>query len=146
MDNTLVQENLAMIADSVAFLKANDREVIYDAEHFFDGFKDSPDYALETLAWPPSNAGADFLVLCDTNGGTLPLKSNRSPIGHHGAGTAAIRRTFALKLGIHTHNDCGMAAANSIAAINCGAVMVHGTINGYGERCGNADLTTIIPF
>jgi 2-isopropylmalate synthase len=143
MDNTL-EENLAMIADSVAFLKANGREVIYDAEHFFDGFKDNPDYALETLA-AAFSADADFLVLCDTNGGTLPqeIESIVQSV------TADWKQRFGdmriPKLGIHTHNDCGMAAANSIAAVNCGAVMVHGTINGYGERCGNADLTTIIP-
>jgi 2-isopropylmalate synthase len=143
MDNTL-EENLAMIADSVAFLKANDREVIYDAEHFFDGFKDSPDYALKTLA-AAFNAGADFVVLCDTNGGTLPqeIESIVQSVN------ADLKRLFGdtenLKLGIHTHNDCGMAAANAICAVNYGAVMVHGTINGYGERCGNADLTTIIP-
>ncbi len=143
MDNTLA-ENLAMIADSVAFLKANDREVIYDAEHFFDGFKDSPDYALETLA-AALDAGADFVVLCDTNGGTLPQEIEAI---FQSVSTDLAQRfgdTQQLKLGIHTHNDCGMAAANSIVAVNCGAVMVHGTINGYGERCGNADLTTIIP-
>ena len=143
MDNTL-EENLAMIADSVAYLKANGREVIYDAEHFFDGFKEAPEYALKTLA-AAFNAGADFLVLCDTNGGTLPhevetitrsvVKDLESRFGGQ----------CKLKLGIHTHNDCGMAEANALSAVNCGAIMVHGTINGYGERCGNADLTTIIP-
>jgi len=144
MDNTLA-ENLAMIADSVAFLKANEREVIYDAEHFFDGFKDDPDYALDTL-FAAHAAGADFIVLCDTNGGTLPhevksiIETVKEKMGVH----FAYQHT-PLKLGIHTHNDCGMAEANSIAAVNGGAVMVHGTINGYGERCGNADLTTIIP-
>ena len=143
MDNTL-DENLAMIADSVEFLKANGREVIYDAEHFFDGFKDAPAYALETLA-AAFTAGAEFLVLCDTNGGTLPHEVEtitRSVV-------EALKSRFdgrrKLKIGIHTHNDCGMAAANALSAVNCGATMVHGTINGYGERCGNADLTTIIP-
>jgi 2-isopropylmalate synthase len=143
MDNTLA-ENLAMIADSVAFLKANDREVIYDAEHFFDGFKDSPDYALETLA-AALDAGADFVVLCDTNGGTLPQEIESIVQSVTTDWEQRFGDTQDLKLGIHTHNDCGMAAANTIAAVNCGAVMVHGTINGYGERCGNADLTTIIP-
>jgi 2-isopropylmalate synthase len=143
MDNTL-EENLAMIADSVAFLKANDREVIYDAEHFFDGFKDSPDYALETLA-AAFDAGADFVVLCDTNGGTLPLEIESIVQSVNEDLKQRFGNTKNLKLGIHTHNDCGMAAANAISAVNCGAVMVHGTINGYGERCGNADLTTIIP-
>ena len=143
MDNTL-DENLAMITDSVAFLKANNREVIYDAEHFFDGFKDSADYALRTLS-AAHRAGADFLVLCDTNGGTLPHEVEtiiRSVSQHL---EAQFKHTRNLKLGIHTHNDCGMAAANAITAVTCGAVMVHGTINGYGERCGNADLTTLIP-
>ncbi len=143
MEITLA-ENLEMIADSVAFLKANDREVIYDAEHFFDGYKDDADYALRTLS-TAFTAGADFLVLCDTNGGTLPHEVESITA----AVMQALRTTFGAKrqpsIGIHTHNDCGMAAANAIAAINQGAVMVHGTINGYGERCGNADLTTLIP-
>ena len=111
---------------------------------FFVRFKDAPAYALETLA-KAFTAGADFLVLCDTNGGTLPHEVEtitRSVVG-------ALENRFAgrrkLKIGIHTHNDCGMAAANALSAVNCGATMVHGTINGYGERCGNADLTTIIP-
>jgi 2-isopropylmalate synthase len=144
MDNTLA-ENLAMIEDSVIFLKENGREVIYDAEHFFDGFKDNPDYALDTLA-AALEAGADFLVLCDTNGGTLPHEVDAIIQ----TVTQKLKARFPnrgtrLKLGIHAHNDCGMAAANSITAVNGGAIMVHGTINGYGERCGNADLTTIIP-
>ena len=145
MDNT-IEENLAMIEDSVAYLKENDREVIYDAEHFFDGFKDDPDYALETLA-AAFDAGADFLVLCDTNGGTLPhdIEAIMQTVNQN------LTKRFPdrgerIKLGIHAHNDCGMAEANSITAVNGGAVMVHGTINGYGERCGNADLTTIIPI
>ena len=143
MANTL-SENLAMIADSVAFLKSHGREVIYDAEHFFDGYKDVPDYAVQTLTMA-LNAGADFIVLCDTNGGTLPhevetiIRAVQQELGNQGVDTDQ------LKLGIHTHNDSGMAAANAIAAVNCGAIMVHGTINGYGERCGNADLTTLIP-
>jgi 2-isopropylmalate synthase len=114
MDNTL-QENLAMIADSVDFLKTNGREVVYDAEHFFDGFKDSPEYAMETLA-AAFNAGADFLVLCDTNGGTLPHEVEtitRSAVKKLKSRFGSGRK---LKLGIHTHNDCGMAAANSLAA------------------------------
>ena len=143
MGNTL-GENLAMISDSVAFLKSKGLEVIYDAEHFFDGFKDAPEYAVKTLT-AALDAGADFLVLCDTNGGTLPhevemiIQTVLQDLEKKGVDADQI------KLGIHTHNDCGMAAANSIAAVNCGAVMVHGTINGYGERCGNADLTTLIP-
>jgi 2-isopropylmalate synthase len=147
MDNSL-PENLAMIGDSVKFLKRNNREVIYDAEHFFDGYTNNREYALQTLS-AAVEAGADFIVLCDTNGGTLPHdiesiildvqkylqeKDLKSPAGGP------------VKLGIHTHNDSGMAAANSIVAVRAGAVMVQGTINGYGERCGNADLTAIIPI
>ena len=142
MDNTL-DENLAMIRDSVAYLKSNGREVIYDAEHFFDGCKDDPGYALATLA-AAADAGADAIVLCDTNGGCLPhevTEMTRMAMRHIEEQADAA----SPMLGIHTHNDCGMAAANAVAAVNCGAVMVHGTINGYGERCGNADLTTLIP-
>jgi len=147
MDNTL-KENLAMISDSVAFLKERGREVIYDAEHFFDGYKNNRDYALETLAAAIS-AGADFIVLCDTNGGTLPLELD-SIINEVKTEILAKRanpsQNDAIKLGIHTHNDCGVAVANTITAVQTGAVMVHGTMNGYGERCGNADLTSIIPI
>jgi 2-isopropylmalate synthase len=147
MDNTL-EENLAMIHDSVKFLKSEKREVIYDAEHFFDGYINNREYAMQTLT-AAIDAGADYIVLCDTNGGTLPFeletiitdvqnffteKNLKSPDGD------------AVKLGIHTHNDSGMAAANSITAVRAGAVMVHGTVNGYGERCGNADLMSIIPI
>jgi 2-isopropylmalate synthase len=146
MANSL-EENLAMIYDSVRYLKGNGRETIYDAEHFFDGFKNNRDYAVKTLV-AAQEGGADFIVLCDTNGGTLPFEidtifrevqkliADRSDGGSNG-GT--------VRLGIHTHNDCGLAAANSITAVNAGAVMVQGTINGYGERCGNADLTAVIP-
>lgn len=146
MNNTLT-ENLAMIGDSVSYLKASGKEVIYDAEHFFDGYKESNEYALQTLATAVEN-GADYIVLCDTNGGTLT----------HDITTitdevfAYLNRRFndgatpRIKVGIHTHNDCGLAVANTIAAVNKGAVMVQGTINGYGERCGNADLTAIIPI
>ena len=147
MNNTL-KENLAMISESVAFLKERGREVIYDAEHFFDGFKNNKDYTLETLAAAIS-AGADFIVLCDTNGGTLPLEIDS--IIHEVQKETLVNRAGpsqndAIKLGIHSHNDCGLAVANSITATQKGAVMVHGTINGYGERCGNADLTSIIPI
>ncbi|UCE54391.1 MAG: citramalate synthase, partial [Desulfobacterales bacterium] len=147
MRNTL-DENLAMIHDSVKFLKWNAKEVIYDAEHFFDGYKNNREYALKTLS-AALEAGADYIVLCDTNGGTLPFEleaiindvqnylKNKSFTNSDGS---------PVKLGIHTHNDCGMAVANSIAAVRAGAVMLHGTINGYGERCGNADLTSIIPI
>jgi len=147
MDNTL-EENLAMIQESVAYLKARGREVIYDAEHFFDGYRNHPAYALDTLV-AAVDGGADFLVLCDTNGGTLP-HDLESAI--HRVKQALKERTDSasgntpIPLGVHAHNDCGMAVANSVCAVHNGAVMVHGTINGYGERCGNADLTSIIPI
>ncbi|MBN1865880.1 citramalate synthase [Candidatus Sumerlaeota bacterium] len=133
---TTLDENLAMIASSVKYLKSKRREVIYDAEHFFDGYKANPDYALKTLE-AAVEAGADCLALCDTNGGTMPHE------------VAAIVRTVVgatrAPIGIHTHNDAGMAAANSIVAVAEGARHVQGTINGYGERSGNADLITAIP-
>ncbi|MDM8525749.1 citramalate synthase [Desulfococcaceae bacterium HSG8] len=134
MDNTL-EENLRMIRESVAYLKDQGREVIYDAEHFFDGYKDNKDYALQTLM-AAAEGGADFIVLCDTNGGSLPFEIE------------SIINEFDLPIpvGIHTHNDSGLAVANSVIAVKAGAMMVQGTINGYGERCGNADLTTIIPI
>ena len=130
------QENLDLIRESVAFLKSKGKEVIYDAEHFFDGYKADAEYALATLQ-AADEAGADTIVLCDTNGGTL---------------TSEIRERFEdaskhvkAPLGIHTHNDCEMAVANAIAAVQQGAVQVQGTINGYGERCGNANLCSVIP-
>ena len=139
MDNTL-QENLSMIRDSVAYLKGKGLEVIYDAEHFFDAFQADPTYAMQTLS-AAIRSGADAIVLCDTNGGTLPFDIE--------AIVAKVKRAIEserpLRLGIHAHNDCGLAVANSLAAVRSGACMVQGTINGYGERCGNADLTTIIP-
>ena len=141
MNNTLA-ENLAMIRDSIAYLKQCGREVIYDAEHFFDGYKNNKNYALETLS-AALEGGADFVILCDTNGGTLPFEVN-SIINAMQKEIQAGKP--ALRFGIHTHNDCGLAVANTITAIQQGAVMVHGTINGYGERCGNADLVSIIPI
>jgi len=147
MNNTL-EENLAMIKESVAFLKENDREVVYDAEHFFDGFKESSDYALQTLI-AATDSGAKFLVLCDTNGGTLTseITSIINNILHRLAEKYDTEPdALPVKIGIHTHNDSGLAVANSIEAVQSGAVMVQGTINGYGERCGNADLTSIIPI
>ena len=136
MENRL-EENLAMIRDTVAWLRQNGREAVYDAEHFFDGFRHNRDYALQTIA-AAAEGGADFVVLCDTNGGSLPSDVE--------AVFAEVRARFpGVRLGIHTHNDCGLALANSIAAVHAGAVMVHGTINGFGERCGNADLTAMIP-
>ena len=134
---TTPAENLAMIGDSVRFLKKRGREVVYDAEHFFDGYRDNPDYARQTLA-AAAAAGADALVLCDTNGGRLPSEV--------AAITAAVRAAFPDALvGIHTHNDGEMAVANTLAAVEQGAAMVQGTINGYGERTGNANLCSIIP-
>lgn len=140
MGNTLA-ENLRMIEDSVAYLKSQDKEVIFDAEHFFDGYHADPEYAMDVLA-AAQKAGADFLVLCDTNGGTLPFELD--------AATRAVKEFFAKvglepKIGVHTHNDCGTGVACAIAGVRAGACMVQGTINGYGERCGNADLTAIIP-
>ncbi len=137
MNNTL-EENLAMIRESVEYLKENGREVIYDAEHFFDGYRENRSYAMKTLK-AAVEGGAEFIVLCDTNGGTLPfdLETIIKEVQNDLPG---------VKLGIHTHNDSGMAVANSISAIHSGAVMVQGTINGYGERCGNADLISIIPI
>ncbi len=147
MDNTL-GENLAMISDSVEYLKTYNKEVIYDAEHFFDGFKNNKDYAMQTLI-SAIDAGANIIVLCDTNGGTLPF--DIESVMNHVNGILNDKYTgktdgLPVKIGIHTHNDSGLAVANSITAIKAGAVMVQGTINGYGERCGNADLTSIIPI
>jgi 2-isopropylmalate synthase len=133
---TTLAENLAMIEDSVMFLKEHLDEVVYDAEHFFDGYKANPDYAVQTLL-AAEGAGADCLVLCDTNGGTLPHEVEEI--------IARVKRVIATPFGIHAHNDSETAVANSLAAIRMGAVQVHGTINGYGERCGNANLCTIIP-
>jgi len=133
---TTLEENLAMIADSVGYLKGWGREVIYDAEHFFDGYKADPDYALRTLQ-AAERAGADCLVLCDTNGGTLPSELV--------AIIEEVKKATSVPLGIHAHNDSELAVANSLAAVQAGIVHVQGTINGYGERCGNANLCSIIP-
>lgn len=147
MSNSLA-ENLAMIYDSVKFLKWNGREVIYDAEHFFDGYKNDRDYALETI-YAAIEGGADVIVLCETNGGTLPFELDSIVRETQKALTEkdfAESKGTSVKLGIHTHNDCGLAVANTITAVRAGTVMVQGTINGYGERCGNADLNSIIPI
>jgi len=133
---TTLQENLAMIADSVRFLKDRGFSVFYDAEHFFDGFKSNPEYALECLK-TASEAGAVCLVLCDTNGGTLPDQISEA--------VRASKKNTRTPLGIHAHNDSEVAVANSLAAVRAGATQVQGTINGYGERCGNANLCSIIP-
>ncbi|MFO7767299.1 MAG: citramalate synthase [Pelovirga sp.] len=131
-----LEENLDMINDSLGYLKERVAEVIYDAEHFFDGYKANPDYALQTLR-AAATAGADCLVLCDTNGGTLP----------HEIPTIIeqVRREIDVPLGIHAHNDSECAVANSLMAVIAGAVHVQGTMNGFGERCGNANLCSIIP-
>ena len=128
-------ENCRMIADSVAFCNSRVSEVVYDAEHFFDGFRANPDYALKTLEAAVA-AGANWLILCDTNGGTLP----------EGVATAvrAVIQAFNVPVGIHTHNDGELAVANTLAAIREGATQVQGTINGIGERCGNVDLCSVI--
>ena len=135
---TTLDENLAMIQDTIEYLRANGRRVIYDAEHWFDGYKHNPTYALETLK-TALTAGAEWLVFCDTNGGTLPHEIAEI------VGKVAIAIAPTPRLGIHTHNDSGTAVANAIAAVMQGARMVQGTINGYGERCGNANLCTLIP-
>ncbi|MDD5136968.1 MAG: citramalate synthase, partial [Candidatus Omnitrophica bacterium] len=130
-----LEENLRMVEDSVRFLKANNRIVFYDAEHFFDGYRTNKDYALKTLK-AAEGAGADRIVLCDTNGGTMTSQVFEI--------IEEVKKVIRAPLGIHAHNDCDMAVANSIAAIQAGCVQVHGTVNGYGERCGNANLISII--
>ena len=132
---TTREENLAMIRDSVAYMKGQGKVVFFDAEHFFDGFRDDAEYALECLR-AAAEAGADCLVLCDTNGGTITSKVIEA--------VAAARRLGA-PVGIHAHNDADLAVANSLAAVEAGATHVQGTINGYGERCGNANLVSVIP-
>jgi len=132
-----LDENVRMIHDSVSFLKKKKRKVFYDAEHFFDGYRNNPLYAIRTLE-VAREAGADFIVLCDTNGGTLTLELK--------AILEEVREQIFTPLGIHTHNDSGLAVANSIVAVEGGCNQVQGTFNGYGERCGNADLATIIPI
>lgn len=133
---TTPEENLAMIADTVRFLKRRGREVIYDAEHFFDGYKSDTGYALRTIS-AAAEAGADWIVLCDTNGGSLPREVDEI--------TRAVLSVFPVKIGIHTHNDGGFGVANALAAVEAGASQVQGTINGYGERTGNCNLVTVIP-
>jgi 2-isopropylmalate synthase len=133
---TTLDENLRMISDSVMFLKKHMDQVFYDAEHFFDGYKANRDYAVEALLAAEA-AGADCLVLCDTNGGTLPNDLEKI--------ITNVKRTIRAPFGIHAHNDSELAVANSLTAIRLGAVQVHGTINGYGERCGNANLCSVIP-
>lgn len=133
---TTLEENLAMISDSFALLKRSGMEAIFDAEHFFDGYKNNPEYALAVLR-SAQNAGADWLVLCDTNGGTMPSEVYDI--------VSRVSAELQTPIGIHTHNDCELAVANTLAAVQAGARQVQGTINGYGERCGNANLCSVIP-
>ena len=133
---TTLDDNLRIIEQSLAFLRAQGRRVIYDAEHFFDGYKADPAYALETLK-AAARGGAETVVLCDTNGGSMPWQVVEI--------VRAVKRSLLHPIGIHTHNDGECAVANSLAAVREGAIQVQGTINGYGERCGNANLCAIIP-
>jgi len=128
-------ENLAMIRDSVGFLHGEGRTVVYDAEHFFDGFRSNPEFALKTVK-AAEESGASLIVLCDTNGGRLPEEI--------AAAVDAVRKELRVPVGIHCHNDCELAVANSLIAVDHGAVQVQGTINGIGERCGNVDLVAVI--
>ena len=130
-----LDENLAMIEETVAYLKKRDRQVIFDAEHFFDGYKHNPEYALKAIQ-AAELGGADFIVLCDTNGGSMPDEVS--------AVMNQVNLVCQTNLGIHTHNDCGLALANSLVAFQAGASMVQGTVNGYGERCGNVDLISVL--
>ena len=133
---TTLEENLNMIRETVAFFKKKKKEVIFDAEHFYDGYKANPDYALKALN-AAVEGGADCIVLCDTNGGSFPSEIYEI--------TRKVAESFKVKIGIHTHNDAGMAVANTIMAVEAGASHVQGTYLGFGERCGNANLSTIIP-
>lgn len=133
---TTNKENLAMISDTVGYLKDNDREVFFDAEHFFDGYKENAESAMASLQAAVS-AGADMLVLCDTNGGCMTSEIFEI--------VSVVVGSVGVPCGIHTHNDMGLAAANSLEAVRAGVVQVQGTINGFGERCGNADLCSVIP-
>ena len=134
--STNLDENLRMVSDSLTFLKKHVKEVMFDAEHFFDGYKKNPEYALKVLKEAES-AGADWLVLCDTNGGTMPWEIKTI--------FEEVRKACNTPLGIHTHNDSEMGVANALTAVEAGAGQVQGTINGYGERCGNCNLVSVIP-
>ena len=137
-DQVSDEENLAMIADSIAFCRAEGKRPVFDAEHFFDGYRDDPAYALECVR-AAADAGAENVTLCDTNGGSLPQFVAET--------TAAVVASLggAVEVGIHTHNDAECAVANSLAAVDAGARLVQGCVNGYGERCGNANLASILP-
>ncbi len=132
-----LDENLRIIEDSIRYLKKNNRRVFYDAEHFFDGYQANPDYALKTIL-VAEKAGAERIILCDTNGGILPGELQKI--------IKKVKNKIKTPLGIHTHNDSGMAVANSILAVQAGVIQVQGTINGFGERCGNPDLCVILPI
>lgn len=134
---TTPEENLQMIEDTVRYLKEMGKEVVYDAEHFFDGFEDNSEYALSSLE-AAARGGADFLTLCETNGGKLVTP-------FHSATKTVVERFPESKIGVHCHNDAGVGVAVSLTGVEAGAVMIQGTMNGYGERNGNANLTTIIP-
>src|SRR5262245_40807702 len=133
-----LQENLDMIAETVGYLASRGREVFYDAEHFFDGYKANPEYAAQTIL-AAAKAGAKLVILCDTNGGSLP-----EGIAERTRAAAKALEPVKVPVGIHTHNDGELAVANSLAAVDAGAVQVQGTINGIGERCGNADLISVV--
>lgn len=134
---TTLEENLRMIRDTLAFLKSKGKEVVFDAEHFFDGYKSNPEYALKALA-AAVEGGADCLALCDTNGGSFPDEI-------FDITRKVVERFPGVAIGIHCHNDCELAVANSVRAVQAGATQVQGTINGIGERCGNANLCAIVP-
>ena len=133
---TSLDDNIRLITESVGYLKSKGLTVLFDAEHFFDGYKANPAYAIQTVA-AATEAGADYVVLCDTNGGALPSEI--------AAAIKAVQESVAVPLGIHAHNDAELAVANSLTAVQAGVTHVQGTINGYGERCGNANLCSIIP-
>jgi 2-isopropylmalate synthase len=135
--HTTAEENLSMIEDTVRYLKENGREVVYDAEHFFDGYADNEAYALSTLD-AAAKGGASCITLCDTNGGTMPARMAEVV-------AKVVQRFPTLRIGMHCHNDCGMGVALTLVGVDAGATLVQGTINGYGERTGNANLTTIVP-
>ncbi|MCZ2342733.1 MAG: citramalate synthase [Bacteroidales bacterium] len=132
---TTLEENLRMIADSVAHCQSQGRRVFYDAEHFFDGFRHNPDYALQTLR-AAAQAGAEVVILCDTNGGTMPEQVAEA--------VKTVKESLDCAIGVHPHNDCELAVANALAAVRAGATQVQGTMNGIGERCGNVDLVSVI--
>ncbi|RMH37425.1 MAG: citramalate synthase [Nitrospirae bacterium] len=132
---TTLAKNLELIADSIAYLRDQGRRVFYDAEHFFDGFKTDPDYALHSIL-RAAQAGAERIILCDTNGGSLPWEIQEI--------FSLVKRECPVPLGIHAHNDAELAVANSLVAVQAGAVQIQGTINGIGERCGNANLCSIL--